>query len=178
MQAYAPTILSLPLTPTMSRRWLSLVLQCLRSFVLLTLWSVGVSSLLACLATGQPGALLAAALTLALFTVFDFWPCLLAFSGWIALFPPRSPGAWAALLVCAFAAGLAASWHFQTERPWDVYHEEDGSMPGWEPVHMISLTTTISCVSAIVSVWRSGLQARTFTIAPGRLVAIPTKPGT
>jgi hypothetical protein len=47
---------------------------------------------------------------------------------------------------------VIASWRFQTARPFDVYHESDGSMPGWEPVHLLSLTTIISCVTALVSV--------------------------
>jgi hypothetical protein len=144
----------------MNRSRYNRIPRCIGSFFLLTAIAVGVGSLLACLTGGQLGAIPAAALFLGLFTVFELWPYLLGFSIWLTWFPPRSVLGWVCLLVFALAVGFAASWRFQTARPWDFYHEADGSRPGWEPVHMASVTTIISCLTALASVALSGFLTR------------------
>ena len=98
-----------------------------------------------------------ASILLGLFIIFDLWWMILGFSIWLTWFPPK--GITLRLLVL-LAAALAASWRFQVVRPWDFYHEGDGSRPGWEPVQMASLTTVISFVSAMVSVALSSFIVR------------------
>ena len=63
----------------------------------------------------------------------------------------------------ALCAGFAASWLFQWIRPFDFYHESDGSHPGWEPVHMASTTTVLALLVAFASITGASFLVRRFT---------------
>ena len=119
---------------------------------LLAIVAASIGSVLACLSVGMIRAIPIVALIIGGVVILYLWPIVLAFGVWQTWFLPRAR---IHLFIFGFAASLAgviASWRFQTARPFDVYHESDGSMPGWEPVHLFSLTTIISCTTALVSV--------------------------
>ena len=122
-----------------------------RSFVL-AIVAPSIGAVLACLSVGMIRPIPIVALVIGGVVILYLWPIVLAFGIWQAWFLPR---ACIHLFIYGFAAciaGVIASWRFQTARPFDFYHESDGSMPGWEPVQLISLTTIISCTTALVSV--------------------------
>ncbi len=88
----------------------------------------------------------------ALFGMFVLCPVVIVLGVWIALFPPRTPLRWIFLSIASGSVGIWASWLYQFERPFDWYHEADGSMPGWEPVHMASPTTFGAALAGIATI--------------------------
>jgi hypothetical protein len=105
----------------------------------------------------------AAAIWLAFYAMFRLWPFVLFFGVWIAAFPPVRREMWLLLSLATCIAGVCVSWLFQTDRPFDFYHETDGSMPGWEPVHMVSWATALICLSIFLAVTLSTLFIRRLT---------------
>ena len=116
---------------------------------LLWLCSSAVGALLACgIADALPAWPIAASL-LGLFVLSGLWYVLLFFGCWIALLPPATPWhgwffSWVAIL-----AGLLASDRFQTLGPWDFDHNSVPNIP--PPVQMVSLTTLVCCLTAVLS---------------------------
>jgi hypothetical protein len=98
------------------------------------------------------GLLAAIPFFLLLFAFGSLWEIILFFGAWIVFLPPKGLKSWSLLFLISLAAGLYVSWTFQSVRPFDVYHEEDGSKPGWEPVYMASPTTVICCAATAISV--------------------------
>ena len=145
--------------------------ECFGASLLIVMTAVGAGSLLACVLGGQTRAIPLAAIPLGLFLIFDLWWIILGFSIWVTWFLPRKISGWLFILVIAGVSGIIASWRFQVVRPWDFYHEADGSMPGWEPVHMASLTTAVSCITAAISVMITSL-----VFTRGRLRALTSQP--
>ena len=80
------------------------------------------------------------------------FPFALALALLFAMWVPRHYLSWSIVFVLAVLIGVLGSWSFQSIRPFDFYHEADGSMPGWEPVRMYSQTTVKCCLIALVSV--------------------------
>jgi hypothetical protein len=76
-------------------------------------------------------------------------------------------GAGTLLIVMSLTSGILGSWLFQTVRPFDWYHEPDGSMPGWEAVAVFSDITVRCCFVALVAVMDAAL-ARRSSISPIR----------
>ena len=116
--------------------------------VLLLFCSVAGGSFLACLCGGMLGMWPMAAFFLFWFVLFGCWHVLLFFGAWVAAFPPRRWLSWLLFLLAAVAAGLLASQSFQQVRPWDFEHDEVPLPP--PPVEMVSLTSLVSCTTAVV----------------------------
>jgi hypothetical protein len=91
------------------------------------------------------------ALFLVPFILFDLWPLLLCFSIWLTWFPPKRPSGWCTLLLFALVGGVIASWRFQIVGPLD-FHHGDEIKHGSEVVHMASMTTWMTCFTAVASV--------------------------
>jgi hypothetical protein len=70
----------------------------------------------------------------------------------------RFPWAW--LFVLAVVCGVAGSILIQWIRPFDVYHESDGSLPGWRPIHLFSTLTLRGILVAIPTIFGSAVLAR------------------
>ena len=150
--------------------------------VFLTFCSPAVGSLLACVASFHEliGPLsfravfdflhlwLLATLFLGWFVLSNLWWVVLFFGAWAAVFPPQRRLAWGAFLLVAALAGLFASRAFQQVRPWDFGY--DGSPRSDEavesvatsppPVQMASLTTSLSCITALSSATFCALALR------------------
>jgi hypothetical protein len=69
-----------------------------------------------------------------------------------------------AIAIIILAAGLLGSYLFQTVRPFDFYHETNGSRPGWEPFILLSLTTAIALLTSLGVVSSLSLLTRNFTL--------------
>ncbi len=117
--------------------------------LLLLLCSSLLSALLACISAGALPFTPLAAFALCWLVLFYLWYVLLFFGFWVALLPPRGLLAWFAFSAAAVAAGFLASSTFQVVRPWDFEHEAVPSAP--PPVQMVSLTTLLSCITALLS---------------------------
>ena len=132
-------------------------------FALLLFCAVAGGSLLACLCGGMLGMWPMAAFFLFWFVLFWCWYVLLFFSVWVAVFPPRGLS-WLAFSLTAAAAGLLASHSFQQVRPWDFEHDEVPLPP--PPVEMASLTTCVSCATALFSTALCFLLVRRWFLHP------------
>jgi hypothetical protein len=62
------------------------------------------------------------------------------------------------------AAGLLGSYLFQTIRPFDFYHEANGSRPGWEPFALLSRTSAIAVLTSLSAVSTLSKLTRNFTL--------------
>jgi fatty acid desaturase len=67
---------------------------------------------------------------------------------------------WLIIIVIALCSGIVASWLFQHIRPFDLYHEGDGSRPGWQPVQMASSITLIALLASLAAIAGSALLSR------------------
>lgn len=116
---------------------------------LLLVCSTALGALLACLICGALPAWPLAAFFLFWVVLFGSWHVLLFFGLWVMLNPPRGLLARLVYSFAAFVAGLLASSTFQTARPWDFDH--DAVPPPTLPVQIVSLTTLLSCITAVAS---------------------------
>ena len=128
--------------------------------VLLLFCSTISGSLLACVVGGNLRLWPMAAFFLGLFIIGALGYLLVFFGWWVAFFPPRRLLSWFAFLLAAVAAGLLASYLFQVASPLEFDHDADPTPP--PVVEMVSLTTCVSCITAVFSTITCYLLIRRF----------------